>query len=85
MESRRTRFSILYFVLAFLLLLGLNYMLSEGSTKQIPYSEMKERIAAGQMKEVVVGDEIIRAVVADSLQVEGQPTTWTAIRVDNDD
>ena len=38
MESRRTRFSILYFVLAFLLLLGLNYMLSEGSTKQIPVS-----------------------------------------------
>ena len=85
MENRRTRFSILYFVLAFVLLLGLNYMLSEGSTRQIPYSEMKERIAAGQMKEVVVGDEIIRAVVLDSLQVEGQPTTWTAIRVDDDE
>ncbi|HUH12446.1 MAG TPA: ATP-dependent metallopeptidase FtsH/Yme1/Tma family protein, partial [Longimicrobiales bacterium] len=86
MGGRRGRFSMLYFVLVFLLLLGLNYMLRGGGTSErIPYSELKERIAAGQVTEVRVGAQSIEATVADSLVATGAPETLTAVRVLDDE
>src|SRR5207253_7750922 len=55
MGDRRTRFSLVYFLVAFLVLIGLNYMLSRQNTRQVAYSELKQRVAAGQIKEVVLG------------------------------
>lgn len=82
--DRRARFSILYFILALLLLLGINFLLGQQSSTRIPYSELKSRIAAGQVKEVTIGGEVIRATIADSLRRPGRPEVWTAVRVQDD-
>src|SRR5213075_2806252 len=66
MNDRRTRFSILYFIIAFVILIGLNYMMSKQSTRELAYSELKQRIAAGQIRDVTLGPEVMRAVVVDS-------------------
>lgn len=86
MSDRRTRFSLVYFLVAFLVLIGLNYMLSKQNTRQVAYSELKQRIAAGQIKEVVLGPEVMRAQPADTLRARGAlPDFLTAVRVQNDD
>ncbi len=85
MGDRRTRFSIFYFVLAFLLLLGINYVLGQQDTARIPYSELKARIAAGQIEGVTVGEELLRASIADSLREPGSPGVLTAVRVPDDE
>ncbi|HET9982525.1 MAG TPA: ATP-dependent metallopeptidase FtsH/Yme1/Tma family protein, partial [Longimicrobiales bacterium] len=78
------RFSVLYFIAVLLLLIGLNYILTQSSTREIPYSELKSRIAAGQVKEVMLGDETMRATPVDSLVRRGAPEMWTAVRVKDD-
>ncbi len=85
MSDRRTHFSILYFVLVLALLIGINYVLSRRQTHQLSYSELKNRIAAGQVSHVVISSDMIRAAVVDSLRkAKGGPDMWTAVRVDND-
>ncbi|HEY8483651.1 MAG TPA: ATP-dependent metallopeptidase FtsH/Yme1/Tma family protein, partial [Longimicrobiales bacterium] len=81
----RARFSVFYFVLAFLLLLGLNYLLGQERNAQVPYSELKGRIAAGQVEEVVLGEDVVLARVADSLRRPGEPEVWRAVRVLGDE
>jgi cell division protease FtsH len=81
----RARFSVFYFVLAFLLLLGLNYLVGQERNAQVPYSELKGRIAAGQVEEVVLGEEVVLARVADSLRRPGEPEVWRAVRVPGDE
>ncbi|MGH7468804.1 MAG: ATP-dependent zinc metalloprotease FtsH [Longimicrobiales bacterium] len=83
--NRRTRFSVLYFVIAFVILIGLNTLLGRGNTKQIPYSELKGRIAAGQVKQVVLSPDAIRAAVIDSLQKTGGAQILTSVRPPEDE
>jgi cell division protease FtsH len=84
MGSPRTRFSILYFLLTIVLLLGLNYVLGRQNTSQITYSQMKKRIAAGDVKKVTISNDMITAQVVDSLVKKGKPDKWTAVRVQGD-
>lgn len=44
MNDRRTRFSIVYFLVVLAVLFGLNYVLARRDTRQISYSELKRRI-----------------------------------------
>ena len=83
--DRRTRFSVVYFIAAFVLLIALNYMLSRANTQQITYSEFKQQVQAGKITEVVLGPEIIRAAVADSLVRKGSPEVLTTVRVKDDE
>jgi cell division protease FtsH len=85
MDHRRTRFSVLYFVIAFVILIGLNTLLSRGSTRQVPYSELKARIAAGAIQHVVLSPDRIRAEVKDSLQAGLGTPALTAIRPPDDE
>jgi cell division protease FtsH len=86
MNDRRTRFSILYFVIVVIVLVGLNYMLARGDTRRIAYSELKERITAGEITSVVIAGETMRAAVVDTLRgVDERPAEWTAIRVPDDE
>src|SRR5690625_7893465 len=71
MGGRRTRFSIFYFLLALLLVLGINYLATQQSSTQIPYSELKARIAAGQVSEVAIGQEMSREVTDERAYGEG--------------
>jgi len=83
--SPRIRVTILYFLAAFLLLIGLNYLLTQETTGQMPYSELKDRIAAGQVERVIVGEDRIQAFVADSVRRPGMPEVWVAKRVEGDE
>jgi cell division protease FtsH len=85
MGDRRTRFSLAYFVIALALVLGLNYMLGQQTTERIPYSELKERIANGQVEHVRVGPEQIRATSTDSARARGAPDGWESTRVPDDE
>lgn len=86
MGDRRARFSIVYFLIVLALLIGLNYLLGRRDTRQIPYSELKQRIEAGQVSRVAVGRDVIRAFISDSLREAGmRPEVWTAVRVETDD
>jgi cell division protease FtsH len=78
MGDRRTKFSVVYFVIAFLLLIALNMMLSRANTKTVAYSELKARIQRGEIKSVLLGEQIVRAEVQDSLVRQGQPEIVTA-------
>ncbi|HSJ11026.1 MAG TPA: ATP-dependent zinc metalloprotease FtsH [Longimicrobiales bacterium] len=79
MNDRRTRFSLLYFGIVVLFVIGLNLMLGRGTTERLGYSELKQRIGAGQVEKVVIGPTQIRAVPVDSLQTGDAPTVWTAV------
>ncbi|MGQ0562445.1 MAG: ATP-dependent zinc metalloprotease FtsH [Gemmatimonadota bacterium] len=85
MGDRRTRFSIAYFILAFVLLIALNYVLSRANTQQVPYSEFKKQVEAGRISQVVLGPEVMRATVVDSLVRKGAPEIVTSIRVPADE
>ncbi|HSJ30971.1 MAG TPA: ATP-dependent zinc metalloprotease FtsH [Longimicrobiales bacterium] len=77
MQDRRTRFSLLYFFIVVAFVLGLNYMLGQGASERLPYSELKARIAAGQIERVVIGPQQMRAEPNDSLLAAGAPDVWT--------
>jgi cell division protease FtsH len=75
--DRRTRFSLVYFLVIIAFVIGLNYVLGQASTTQIPYSELRQRITAGQVAHVVAGPDRIRAEPTDSMKAAGAPDTWT--------
>jgi cell division protease FtsH len=85
MNDRRTRFSLLYFVIVLAFLVGLNYVLGRSTTEETAYSELKRRIDGGQVAEVVIGPQQIRAVPTDSLRGVGAPDEWTATMPPNGD
>jgi cell division protease FtsH len=85
MSDRRTRFSFLYFVVVLGFIIGLNYLLGRVSNERIPYSQLKARIAAGQVSRVIVGPEAVRALPTDSMRRAGAPELWVATRVLEDD
>ena len=78
MNNRRTRFSILYFLIAFLLLIGLNVLFSQQDTTEISYTDLKERIERGHVERVVYQGQTITAV-PDST-VADAPDVWTTVR-----
>src|SRR5687768_2344564 len=84
MSDRRTRFSIFYFLAVIAFVIGLNQVIQRGRTKQIAYSELKSRIAAGSVSHVVLGPEVIRATVRDSVQKTAGTAVWTSVRVQDD-
>ncbi|MGK7311808.1 MAG: ATP-dependent zinc metalloprotease FtsH [Candidatus Longimicrobiales bacterium M2_2A_002] len=87
MGNRKTRFSIFYFLVAFLILLGLNMFLGQRNQEQIPYSELKQKVEAGQVERVRIQGPKIQAV-PDSVWAAGRanvPDVWTTVRVDGDE
>ncbi len=85
--NRKTRFSIFYFLVAILLLLGLNTLLTQHNQEKIPYSELKQKVAAGQVERVRIQGPNIQAV-PDSVWAAGRanvPDLWTSVRIEGDD
>jgi cell division protease FtsH len=85
MGDSRTRFSLAYFVVIVAFIIALNYMLGQATSERIPYSELKQRIAAGQVAEVAVGPDQIRATPTDSARGVGAPEIWSSTRVPDDE
>jgi cell division protease FtsH len=82
--AQRARFTLFYFVVAFLLLVGLNLLLGQEDASQIPYSELKQRVEAGHVQEVRFRGQQITAV-PDTAAVEDAPDVWRATRVEGDE
>ncbi|MDP9349759.1 MAG: ATP-dependent zinc metalloprotease FtsH [Gemmatimonadota bacterium] len=80
MDDRKTRFSVGYLVFAFLALFAIHYLLAGQGTKEIPYSQLKEQIRAGNVKQVTISDDLIQAVPVDSIRKGGKVTGWTSVR-----
>jgi cell division protease FtsH len=81
---QRARFTLFYFIVAFLLLIGMNLLLGQPDTSQVTYSELKQRIAAGQVEEVRFRGQQITAV-PDTSAVQQAPDVWRATRVEGDE
>jgi cell division protease FtsH len=82
--AQRARFTLFYFFIAFLLLVGLNLLLGQEDASQIPYSELKQRVEAGHVQEVRFRGQQITAV-PDTTAVEDAPDVWRAVRVEGDE
>jgi len=85
--NRKTRFSIFYFLVAILVLLGLNTILTQQNQQKIPYSELKQKVADGQVERVRIQGPNIQAV-PDSVWAAGRanvPDMWTSVRIEGDD
>ncbi len=86
MDSRRPRFAagpILFVILA---LVALNLLWGGTRAKPVTYSEIKNRIAAGPVQEVVLSTTSIEAVPVDSIRKkEGGDKLWRATRVEGDE
>ncbi|MEX0912379.1 MAG: ATP-dependent zinc metalloprotease FtsH [Gemmatimonadota bacterium] len=78
MNDRRTRFSLGYFFLAFLILIAIQTLLSNQGTEELRYSELKDRIAAGEVTEVRIGEQVIEATPVDSIQQATETRIWRA-------
>jgi cell division protease FtsH len=78
MDDRRTRISIWYFVLAFMLLIAFNMFFSQMGREELPYSELKARIAAGQVDTVRITETTLEAVPADTIRERTGVSRWTA-------
>jgi cell division protease FtsH len=79
----RIKLSLLYVVMAVLLLVSLNYLLSDAPGEDISYSELKERIAAGEVAKLTIGDTRIVAEPTEAAQAAGAPEVWRAVPVDD--
>jgi cell division protease FtsH len=83
-DERRRRFSLGYFVVAILALIAVQYYIGQQGTEQLPYSELKQRIAAGHVAEARLGAQIVEAVPIDSIRDAEGIERWTAVRVEDD-
>jgi cell division protease FtsH len=83
-NAQRARFTLLYFMVAFLLLIGLNLMLGQQDVSEIDYTELKQRVAAGQVQEVRFRGQQITAV-PDTTAVAQAPDVWRTTRVEGDE
>ncbi len=82
-KRRRARFSVVYVIIALLAVVGLNYLFSSQPGTEVTYSELKEKIAAGEVAKVTIAEKRIVARPTDSAIAAGAPESWTAVRVDD--
>jgi cell division protease FtsH len=79
---KKTNFTIWYFVIAFLIILLLqNYFVSKGSEDVIPYSEFKESLRTGKIKELTITPETI----SGEWMTEKGPRKFQTVRVEDAD
>ncbi len=81
--GRHIRFSPLYIVLALLLLVALNYLVSNGDGQEISYSALKEKVAAGEVEKLTISETRIVAKPTSTARAQGAPEVWTAVKVDD--
>jgi cell division protease FtsH len=78
-RNKRTQISLGYILIALLLIFGLQFVLGRGSTTVIPYSEFKQALEQGQVREVVISPTDIRGTIAKANQTED----FSTVRVDD--
>ncbi|HET6764200.1 MAG TPA: ATP-dependent zinc metalloprotease FtsH [Longimicrobiaceae bacterium] len=82
-DVRKPRFSMGPILLAVAVLLVLNLVMSGTRSRDISFSELKNRIAAGQVEKVVIGATDVEATPVDSIRKRTGQGVWSAVRVDD--
>ena len=82
--TKRAGISAAWVIVALLLLISLNYLTSGQRGEEISYSGLKEKIAAGEVQKVTVGDTRITAEATEGAKAAGAPEAWTAVPVQDD-
>jgi cell division protease FtsH len=59
-RQKRTTFSLGYILIALVIIFGMQFLMTRGTTREIPYSEFKQLVEKGQVKEVVITSSDIR-------------------------
>jgi cell division protease FtsH len=77
-EDRRRSLTIWYFFLAFLVLIGVQYFFAQAGREQMPYSELRARIAGGQVDSVRISESTLEAAPADTIRERTGIDRWTA-------
>ena len=70
-------------IVGVLLLFGLNYVFSDTSSEEINYSELKGKIAAGEIAKVTISDTKVVAEPTEAAKSAGAPEKWTADKVED--
>ncbi|HXG51929.1 MAG TPA: ATP-dependent zinc metalloprotease FtsH [candidate division Zixibacteria bacterium] len=73
MQKRRQRFSIGYFILALLLVIGLQHYFAAPSLETINYSQFKALVHNGQVSNLVVGENTIRGEISPRAIKQAMP------------
>jgi cell division protease FtsH len=81
--SRRTYMMVVYIVMAVLLFVGLNYILSDRPGEEISYSDLKAKIGAGEVQKLTISERRVVAEPTETAKVAGAPESWVAVRVDD--
>ena len=81
-QHKKTQFSILYVLVALLIILGLQWFLGNGLSTDIPYSDFKKDLADGKVKEIVISPSDIQGTLSTP---GGQPLSFHTMRVDDQD
>jgi cell division protease FtsH len=82
--GRRASMGAAWIVVALLLLISLNYLASGQRGEEISYSELKAKIAAGEVQKVTVGETRIVAESTEGAKSAGAPEAWRAVPVADD-
>jgi cell division protease FtsH len=77
---RPPRFSIAPLLVLFLGLILLNQFFAPARAKTVPYSEIKNRISARQVKEVRIGATVVEAIPDTTISKGDGPDRWRATR-----
>jgi cell division protease FtsH len=81
--SRRAYMMVVYVVMAVLLFVGLNYVLSDRPVEEISYSDLKAKIISGEVGKLTISDSRIVAEPTETAIAAGAPESWVAVRVDD--
>ena len=81
MNNRQT-WSVGYFLIAVAVLVGVQTLLAP-KANELTYSEFKQRLAAGQVQEVLISDTLIRGTLKPEKE-GGEPTAFLTVRVTDD-
>ena len=81
----KARFSIWYFVIAFLLFSYMQQYYFSSKVETIPYSQFKQYIAEDTLSKLTIGPENIRGTLKGKGQKPGQDQKFTTVRVNDPD
>ncbi len=79
-QHKKTQFSLIYIFLALLLIFGLQYLLVQGTGNEISYSDFKQYLGKGMIKEVIISQTTIKGTMTGP---EGGDAVFTTTRIED--
>ncbi len=79
-QHKKTQFSLLYIVIAVLVIFGLQFFLSGGTVPSVPYSEFRNALAQGKLRDVEISDTEIQGKI---IGADGNAADFRAVRVED--